>query len=257
MQKRTLWFACLLIACLSVAATGTLQAQSSTQKPDVYTYVAQWAVPRAQWPDMVKLEEADKPVLDKLVADGTLVGYGAYSNVIHQEGEPTHGSWFSATSEGKLLKALEVIYAHPGLTDASVQGASKHWDLILTGNIYGYKPGATTGGYLTWSTWQVKPGQMHAYAELMKKSIVPVLERLLADGTILSYGELREDYHQGKLGVVYDYMTVPDPASLDKANKAFEDLFGGNPALSDAFQALTEREGHRDYLTHLSFMVSK
>jgi hypothetical protein len=246
-----------MIVFLAVATAGPLQAQSSTQKPAVYTYVAQWAVPRAQWPDMVKLEAADKPVMDKLVADGTIIGYGAYTNLIHQEGEPTHGSWFSATSEGKLLKALEAIYAHPGLTDTPVQGASKHWDLILTGDIYGYKPGAVTDGYLTWSTWQVKPGQMRAYAELMKKSIVPVLEKLLAGGTILSYGELREDYHQGNLGVVYDYMTVPDTASLDKANKAFEDLFGGNPALGDAFQALTERAGHRDYLTHLSFMVSK
>jgi len=257
MQKRTLWSVGLMIVCLAVSAGIPSHAQSSTAKPTVYTYVSQWAVPRAQWPDMVKLEEADKPVLDKLVADGTLVGYGAYSNIIHQEGEPTHGSWFTATSEGKLLKALEALYAHPGLTDAPVQGASRHWDLMLTGDMYGYKPGTSTGGYLTWSTWQVKPGQMQAYVELTKKTIVPVLEKLLADGTILSYGELREDYHQGKLGVVYDYMTAADTASFDKANKAFEDLFGGNPALNDAFQAVTERDGHRDFLTHLSFMVSK
>ena len=45
---------------------------------------------------MAKLDEQDKPLLDKLVADGTLIGYGAYYNLIHQEGEPTHGSWFTA-----------------------------------------------------------------------------------------------------------------------------------------------------------------
>jgi hypothetical protein len=63
------------------------------------------AVPRAQWADG-EARRAGLTLLDKLVGDGTLTGYGAYSNLIHQEGEPTHGTWFTATSEGKLLKAL-------------------------------------------------------------------------------------------------------------------------------------------------------
>jgi hypothetical protein len=257
MQKRTVWIG-LVILCLALPMVGPAQAQAAAPgKPPVYTYVAQWDVPRPQWGDMVKLDEADKPLLDKLVADGTLVGYGAYTNLIHQEGEPTHGSWFSATSEGKLMKALEAIYAQPGSVGAPVQAASKHWDLILTGDIYNSKAGSATDGYLTWSTWQVKPGQMEAYSALTKKVLVPILEKLLADGSITSYGELTEDYHQGKLGMVYDYFTVPNAAALDKANKAFEDAFTGNAALGDAYRALTEREGHRDYLTRLRFMTSK
>jgi hypothetical protein len=256
MQKRTTWGVCLLMLCLASAAVRPLQAQTAAKpKPAVYTYVATWDVPRGQWGDMVKVDDGDKPLLDKLVADGTLVGYGAYTNLIHQEGEPTHGSWFTATSEGNLLKALEAIYAQPSSVGAPVQGASKHWDQILTGNIYNSKPGAS-GGYLTWSTWEVKAGQMHAYTELTKSAFVPVLEKLLAEGTITSYGQLTEDYHQGKLGVVYDYFTVPDAASLDKANKAFEDAFS-SPAVGDAMRALTEREGHRDFLTRLRYMVSK
>jgi hypothetical protein len=258
MQKRTIWGGGLLIFCLALMAATPLWAQmASSGKPPIYIYVAQWDVPRAQWPDMVKLDESDKPILDKLVADGLLTGYGAYTNLIHQEGEPTHGTWFTATSEGKLLKALEMIYAHPGSTTASVQGNSKHWDQILTGDIYNSKPGSSTDGYLTWSTWQIKAGQMRAYTELSKKVIVPVLEKLLADGTINSYGELTEDYHQGKLGVVSDYFTTPDAASMDKANKALEDLFDNNAALGDAFQALAERDGHRDFLTRLRFMMNK
>jgi hypothetical protein len=245
-----------LILCLASVAIRPLQAQMAAKpKPPVYTYVATWDVPRAQWGDMAKLDEADKPMLDKLVADGTLLGYGAYYNLIHQEGEFTHGSWFTATSEGNLLKALEVIYAQPGSIGAAVQGASKHWDQILTGDIYGAKPGASAG-YLTWSKWDVKPGQMHAYVELSKSVFVPILEKLLAEGSITAYGELSEDYHTGKLGTVYDYFTVPDAASLDKANKAFDDAFS-NPAVGDAIRALTEHEGHRDFLTRLRYMSSK
>jgi hypothetical protein len=239
-------------------AVGPSQAQMATPaKPPIYIYVSTWSVPRAQWPEMTKLDDMDKPVLDKLVADGTLIGYGSYTNIIHQEGEPTHGSWFTATSEGNLLKGLEAIYANPGSTSAPVEGASKHWDQILTGEDYGSKPGKSTDGYLTWSRWQVKPGQMHAYVELNKKVFVPILEKLLAEGSITSYGELHEDYHQDKLGLVFDYLTVPDAASMDKVNKAFDDAMAASPALLDAFRSLTEPEGHRDFLTRLRYMVSK
>jgi hypothetical protein len=257
MQQRQMGYVCFSIACVVLTATGVMRAQAAPQdKAQVYTYIAEWDVPRAQWGDIVKLDEQDKPLLDKLVADGTLTGYGAYTNLIHQEGEPTHGSWFSATTEGNLLKALEAIYAHPGSVGAPVQGASKHWDFILTGDVYNAKPGTSTG-YLTWSRWQVKPGSMHSYTELSKKAIVPMLEKLLADGSITSYGQLTEDYHQDKLGTVFEYFTVPDAASMDKANKAFEDLFKNTPGLGEAVRGLTEPEGHRDFLTRLRFMVNK
>ena len=93
--------------------------------------------------------------------------------------------------------------------------------------------------------------------ELNKKVFVPVLEKLLADGSITSYGELHEDSHQDKLGLVFDYITVPGAASMDKVNKAFDDALDSNPALRDAFRALTEPDGHRDFLTRLRYMVNK
>ena len=245
------------LICILAAAVPSLAQTAAQEKAPIYTYVAQWAVPRGQWPDMVKADEQDRPVLDKLVADGTLIGYGAYTNLIHQEGEPTHGTWFTATSEGNLLKALEMIYAQPGLVTAPVQAASKHWDQIFTSSIYNSKPGTSSGGYLTWSRWEVKPGDMPSYSELTKKLLVPALDKLLAEGSITSYGQLTEDYHQQKLGAIFEYFTVPDYASLDKANKALDDVFSSNPALRDAVRGLLDREGHRDYLTRLRFMVSK
>jgi hypothetical protein len=256
MQKQTTTCVCLLFLCLAGLAPSQAQTAAKT-KPPIYTYVAQWEVPRAQWADIAKVDEADRPILDKLVGDGTLIGYGAYTNLIHQEGEPTHGTWFSATSEGNLLKALEAIYAQPGLVTAPVQGASKHWDQILTGDVYNARPGKSNDGYLTWSRWEIKPGAMRGYTDLAKKVVTPVLEKLLADGTITSYGQLTEDYHTQGIGVLYEYFTVPDAASMDKANKALEDTFNNTPGLGDAIRGSTERQGHRDFLTRLRFMVNK
>jgi len=257
MQKRATWCVCLLT--LLVMATGVrLKAQNADQgKPPVYTYIAEWAVPRAQWPDMVKLDEQDRPLLDQLVADGTLMGYGAYTNLIHQEGEPTHGSWFTATSEGNLLKALEAIYASPGSTTAPVQGASKHWDYILVSRIYNARSGKSEGGYLWGDQWDVKPGEMREYNDLMKSALVPICEKLLADGAVTSYGMDTEDFHQQKLGRVTFYLTASDASGLDKAGKAFDEAFDKNPALGAAFRSMVEREGHRDFLTRLRYMTIK
>jgi hypothetical protein len=256
MQKRSCW--CVGLTLLALATGAQLRAQTGDQgKPPVYTYLAEWAVPRAQWADMLKVDEQERSLLDKLVADGTLTGYGAYTNLIHQEGEPTHGSWFTATSEGNLMKALEAIYAQPGSTTAPVEAASKHWDYILVSRIYNQRSGKSEGGYLLGDQWDVKPGEMREYSDLVKSALVPVCEKLLADGVVTSYGLDTEDFHQQKLGLVTFYFTTSDASGIDKASKAFDEAFGKNPALGAAFRSMTEREGHRDFLTRLRYMSIK
>ncbi len=255
MKNNRLW-AFSLALCLVIAVAVPLAAQQNGEKPTSYTYVAEWSVPRAQWGEIDKNSDAERPIMDKLLAEGTITGYGSYSHLIHAEGEPTHGSWFSATSEGNLLKALEAIYAQPAMVTSPSQAASKHWDRLFQSTVYNGKAGKF-GGYLTYSRWQLKPGQMAAYNQLMNKIMVPVLEKLLADGTITSYGTDMDDYHTAPIGVIYEYMTVPDAASLDKANKAIDDAFAANPALSSAYRSLFETEGHRDYMTRLRYMVNK
>ncbi|MGI8961553.1 MAG: hypothetical protein ACR2IV_17685 [Bryobacteraceae bacterium] len=250
---------CAYLLTLLVSATGVpLSAQNGDQgKPPVYTYISEWAVPRPQWTDMVKLDEQDRPLMDKLVADGTLIGYGAYANLIHQEGEPTHGTWMPATSEGNLLKALEAVYAQPGSTTSPVQGVSKHWDYMLVGRVYNQRSGKSDGGYLAGDQWDVKPGEMRAYNDLVKSALVPVFEKLLADGVVTSYGMDTEDFHTQKLGRVTFYFTTADASAFDKASKAFDEAFDKSPALGSALQSMVDRQGHRDFLDRLRYMTNK
>src|SRR5215472_18109588 len=224
MTKRAVRYACLL-ALAAMAAGVPLRAQGSDEgKPAVYTYIAQWAVPRAQWADMVKLDEQERPLMEKMVADGSIIGYGTFTSLIHQEGEPTHGSWFSASSEGKLMKALEQIYAL-GLTTTPVEGNSKHWDLILHSNSYNGRSGHYEGAYLSGSQWQVKPGEGRAFSELINSTIVPVLDKLVADGSLVSYSVGSEDYHTQKPGEVSLVYTAADASGLDKVDSAMDAAF--------------------------------
>ena len=76
MAKGSRWgFAvCVLLLLGSVA-----QAQ-----PQHYTFVAEWAVERSQWSEFVNnFERNSRPVLERLLADGTLVGWGAFEAVVH------------------------------------------------------------------------------------------------------------------------------------------------------------------------------
>ena len=250
---------CFCLMALILLGLGTrLKAQEvAKDKRPIYTYIAEWAVPRPMWADMEKVDEKDKPLLDKLVADGTLLGYGAFTNLIHQEGNPTHGSWFTASSEGNLLKALEAIYAQPGSIVTPVQSASKHRDSIMVSRIYGGHAGSQVGGYLSGDQWDVKPGEMHEYTELVKSTLAPVCDKLLADGVLTAYGLETEDYHQGKLGRVTFYMATKDASGVDKASKAFDEAFEKNPALGAAFRSLVERDGHHDFLDRVRFMSVK
>lgn len=257
MKNRVTW--CVRFLPLLALVTGvSLQAQNADAgKPPVYTYLSEWAVPRVQWADMVKLDDQDKSLMDKLVADGTLTGYGAYTNLLHQEGEATHGTWFTATSEGNLLKALEAVYAQPGSTTAPVQDASKHWDYLLVSRMYNQRSGKSEGGYMAGDQWIVKPGEMRAYNDLMKSAVVPICEKLLADGVVTSYGIDTEDFHSQKLGHVTFFFTTSDASGFDKASKAFDEAFGKSPALGTALQSMVDREGHRDFLTRLRYMNNK
>ena len=254
MQKRALGYVCLLIL-VAVAAGARLRAQTVESKP-TYTYVAQWIVPRAQWADMVKIDDQERPLLDKLVADGTIVDYGTFANVIHHEDEPTHGSWFTATSEGNLMKALEAIYAQ-GTTTAPVLAASKHWDFILISRAHNAHSGHYEGAYLVGSSWDVKPGEGHAFQELVKGRLIPIYEKLLADGVVVSYAMDTEAYHTDKPGRVSFVFTTADAAGLDKVDQALDAAFDKDPEIGPAIRSLTDGKEHRDFLLRVTHMAIK
>jgi len=241
---------------LALAAGTPLRAQNDEGKPPVYTYIAEWSVPRAQWPDQVKLDEQERPLMEKMVSNGDILEYGYFANLIHQEGEPTHGSWFTASSEGKLLKALEQIYAS-GMTSAPVSANSKHWDFIVESRTYKGRSGHYENAYMSGSQWQVKPGEGRAFNELMKSTLVPVMEKLVADGSIVSYAVSTEDYHTEKPGMVTLVSTAADANGLDKMDDALEAALGKDRAIGAAIATMTEGDAHRDFLLHVTHMQIK
>jgi len=250
------------IVCAGVLASAGLYgnpvvAQSAAaEKPAVYTYVAEWAVPRAMWADYQKQMEAEVDSMKKAVADGTIVSFGDFSVLNHQEGAPTHGSWFSATSMANLMKMLEARRSAAAST-SPVLAASKHWDYILTSTNHNGHSGTFTNGYLRVARWSAKAGSNDADGKILKSTMVAVLEKLLADGAIHSYTVDEEIVHSDDPGTMFVVFVANGAEGLDKFDAAVTDLRKNNPAGAAAYGTLVDAHGHRDTLARVSTMTNK
>ncbi len=245
----------LLICGLAPAGAQTQTPNPPASKPPVYTYVAQWAVPRAQWAEMAKLDAQDRSTLDKFVADGTLMNYGESVSLVHQEGGPTHGSWFSATSMASLMKVLGALMAAPGAT-APVLANSKHWDLILVSTLYNSKPTTQRTGYLVGASFHVKPGHRPDFDTLIKNQFLPMMDQLLSEGAITSYSVNDQEIveHPGVVTFVY---VAPEASGMDKFDAALNQFMAKNPGFERQFDAAVTPDSEHDFLSWITHMSQK
>jgi len=238
------------LAMISLSAIPSLaQMPEVKEKPAMYSYVSNWQIPRAQWADMEKANEADKAILDKALADGTLVGYGNDESLVHQQGGATHDNWWASMSMAGLMKVLDQFYASKTVTSPVLASATKHWDLIFVSRYYNWKPGAWKNGYVHVSFYELKKDAPADAVELLSKYlIVPMLEKLLSDGTLREYEIDTEAIHTsapGTFGIVY---VASSPEGLDTVNAAIESSLKTNPFAGPVFGSMTESNGHRDEL---------
>jgi len=232
-------------------------AQGSSDSKPIFTYVAEWGVPRAQWGEMEKVNAENKALLDSLVADGTLLGYGTFENRIHSDGGYTHGSWWQASSIGNVMKVLEKFYSRPASVTSSVQAASKHQDYLMVSNIYGFKSFTNATGYLRVISAQFKPGKEEEFMAAYTHYVKPVYDKLLADGTIVAYQFDTEYNIENAPGRYFSVIVARDAASLDKVRMAFGEMFADNPTALDALISTTARNSRNDLLAYVTNMSHK
>jgi len=87
-----------------------------------------------------------------------------------------------------------------------------------------------------------------AVEKLSKHLFVPLLEKLLADGTILEYEVDTEAIHTQAPGTFWVFYITPNAEGLDKTNAAIRELLKTNPLSGPAFDSMVDYSVHRDYL---------
>jgi hypothetical protein len=223
------------------------QAQEVKAKPPMYTYIANWEIPRAHWAEMAKTVDADKAILDKAVADGTLVGYGNDENVVHTPGEFTHDDWWSSKSMAGLMKVLDQLSG--GSAAPVLESATKHWDVIDVSHYYNWKPGAYKNGYVQVAIYTLKADAPDdAVEQLSKNFIVPLLEKQLADGTIVEYEIDVPAVHTSAPGTFAIVWVSPQAEGIDKVLAAIRATREGEALSNAAFLSMVDLKSHRDEL---------
>ena len=237
-----------LVAGLALPASAQ-QMQEVKEKPRMYTYVALWTLPRAQWGDWAKNEEADAKILKDAMANGTLVAYGDDVNLIHQPEQPTHDDWFQSMSMAGLMNTLDQFYKSGSTTSPLLTSATKHWDNIYVSRYYNWHGGSWQGTYSYGSSYKLKEDAPNdAIDTLAKAVIVPRMEKLLADGVIHEYEIDTEAVHTMSPGTFWVFWIGANADSLDKVTGSLRDSLKANPLISPAFQSMVDFKDHRDYL---------
>jgi hypothetical protein len=244
--------------CLPVFVPSLAIAQQP-ERP-LYTFVAEWNVPRAQWAEFSSYWEKNaKPVLDRMVAGGTLVEWGRSVAVVHTEEGATHSAWWSAATLGGTQRVLEELLKIP--PNPAMTGA-RHRDYLLRSLVYRVRPGSASSGYFHLSYTEVRPGKGREWRELWDKYSKPTLEQLLADGTIAGYGLDVEHVHTRSTGGRYAWVFAANAEALDKVEAAFEAARGkltpeANRGIAAAFAEATVPDAHRDSLERVIEYVHK
>jgi hypothetical protein len=251
MTSMTKMFAGLCAAALTAmwSVGSWAQAQEVKQKPPMYTYIANWEIPRAHWAEMAKSADTNKAVLDKAVADGTLVGYGNDENLVHTPGEFTHDNWWSSTSIAGLMKVLDQISGAGGAGSPVLESSTKHWDHIDVSHYYNWKPGAYKNGYVQVAIYALKADAPDdAVEQLSKTFIVPLLEKQLADGTIVEYEIDVPAVHTSAPGTFAIVWVSPQADGIDKVGAAIRASREGQALSNAAFLSMVDYKAHRDEL---------
>jgi hypothetical protein len=231
-----------LVIAVALATAASAQSTEIAEKPPMYTYVSNWAIPRPQWP------EFDKALADtnKVFAGGSLVGYGANATLLHQVEGSTHVVWWSAMSRAAILKLLEEVRK----TNAAVLNtATRHWDGIYVSRFYNWRSGSAHGAYTQSTSYKLNAGAPDDAVENLSKNIfVPLLEKLLLDGTLIEYEIYVQAEHTVAPGTFWITFITAKAEGLDKANVSIGETFKANPLVGPAFVSDVDFAAHRDYL---------
>ena len=248
-QHRVSIFACALVLAGVYAPPAVSQTAEVKEKPPMYTYVSNWVLPRARWADLEKGSAATNKVMEQAMDGGTLVGYGRDETLVHTADGATQDAWWSSMSMAGLMNVLDEIYKSGNATTSVLGAATKHWDGIYVSRYYNWHPGAKRGAFTHIASYKLKADAPDDAVDVMSKNfIVPLMEKLLADGTLLEYEIDEETIHTEAPGTFWlDFICV-NADGLDKVNAALGATFKANAFAGPALFSMVDFSAHRDEL---------
>jgi len=257
MQTKNVWgvfaVASAFAIVVALAAPALAQMSEVKEKPPMYSYVGNWAIPRAQWGEMDKYTATDEKAMEKALAAGTIVAFGNDMNMVHSADGYTHDGWWSAMSMAALMSVLDQAYKSGTATSPVLVSATKHSDGIYVSRYYNWHAGTWKDAYTRVAVYKLKADAPNDAVDTLAKNLfVPMLEKLLADGAIHEYEIDTEAIHTDDPGIFAVDVIAANGEGLDKFNAAVRELNKANPLTGPAFGSMVEFKEHRDFLSRTS-----
>lgn len=258
-HRAALAFAVVLaLLCAALPAV----AQKQDDQPHMLTWVNVFKVHPGKSMEFQKaFEKFDKPVLEKLRAEGTIVSWGLAYAMIGPPG--AWQAWATTTdwaSLGKIDAAFaashramskedikELVETFVGSTDPDSQQTIVLRELVSEGS-----PDATPK-FLMLGLYKAKPGKGNLATSMYKAYVAPVYKKLLADGAILGYGFGVQDMHTDASWTHVGWLALSDLSQVDAVDAAFDQAEkdrpeGANSTIRAAFMTWSKPGAHRDAL---------
>lgn len=228
--------------------------QAEQGQPVVYTYVSQFQVPRANWPQYSEdTEKTFVPIAEKLLADGTISSWSTFETLVHTPEGYTHGAAWSSTSLAGLMKVLDEV--RKNAPRAPQISATKHEDYLMQTTMYQMGSAGSTGGtgYLRVVCQMAKPDKPGDYAAALKKYLWPTFDEQIKKGAA-SYVGLDSQYVNNEAPSLRCLViTYPNADSMDKWAAAINATFAKmSPADRDAFFGTAVSDSRRDFMARIT-----
>lgn len=245
----------VVAAGLGVAANSTGQAVPSGETE--YTYVAEFQVPRANWAQYTEEDERTfVPVAERLLADGTIVGWSTFESVVHTPDGMTHGATWTAKSITGLMRVLEEARkSGPRPMQAT---ATKHEDLLLQSSLHEAVSVNTTTGYLRVLCQMTPASKPDEYGAALKKIFWPTFVEQLKNGAVNAFSVEQQYINNGPQSMRCLAIHYVNAAGLDTWTKNVGAVLAKmSKEEREAFFATTVPDSRRDLLARITHRAHK
>jgi hypothetical protein len=120
---------------------------------------------------------------------------------------------------------------------------------VFVSRFYNWKSGSWKGVYTHGASYKLKSDAPDDAVETLSKGfIVPLLEKLLADGTINEYEVDVEAIHTEAPGTFWIFYISPTAEGVDKVTAALGEALKAHPLTGSAIGSMVDFTAHRDLL---------
>ncbi len=243
------WIAGLVVVVLAVMIVPAAISQMEPT-PRVYTFVSQFQVPRTNWAQYSEeIEKTFVPIAERLMADGSIVSWSTFENVVHTPEGYTHGSAWSSNSLAGLMKVLDEI-RKAGPRPGQI-AATRHEDLLMQTTMY--HVGSGTPAYLRVVCSNAKADKPEGYTATLKKLLVPTFEEQIKKGEATYYGVDEQYVNNAAQSLRCVVITYPNAEGMDKWATAISTTMGKwSPAERAEFAGASVLDSRRDFMARIT-----